>query len=184
VQLLTSWRLLAAAAIGAVSLAVGGSALAAAVGSPSKAKITIRGGESFKPNAFIRDTQRYVPGTTPIRSGGTVTMTNATDEPHTLSIVKSGDLPRTVGQVNNCSVCADITRAHGVDPNGPPPGGPPPNLVVDVGGTGFDQPGDSIFVGPKGSGSTVRFNVTAKAGTTLHYLCIIHPWMQGSLKVK
>jgi hypothetical protein len=38
-------------------------------------------------------------------------------------------------------------------------------------------------VGPKGSGSTVKFKVTAKAGTTLHYLCIIHPWMQGRFRV-
>jgi plastocyanin len=167
-----------------VSLGVAGSALGAAGGSPSKAKIAIRGGESFKPNAFVIDTQRYVPGTTPIRSGGTVTMTNATREPHTLSIVKRGDLPRTVGQVNDCSVCATITQAHGVDPNAPPAGGPPPIPVVDGGAAGFDRPGDSIFVGPKGSGSTVRFKVTAKAGTTLHYLCIIHPWMQGSLKVE
>ena len=183
-QSLRPRRLLAAAAVGAVSLGVAGSALGAAGGSPSKAKIAIRGGESFKPNAFVIDTQRYVPGTTPIRSGGTVTMTNATREPHTLSIVKRGDLLRTVGQVNDCSVCATITQAHGVDPNAPPGGGPPPIPVVDGGAAGFDRPGDSIFVGPKGSGSTVRFKVTAKAGTTLHYLCIIHPWMQGSLKVE
>ena len=183
-QSLRPRRLLAAAAVGAVSLGVAGSALGAAGGAPSKAKLAIRGGESFKPNAFVIDTQRYVPGTTPIRSGGTVTMTNATREPHTLSIVKRGDLPRTVGQVNDCSVCATITQAHGVDPNAPPAGGPPPIPVVDGGAAGFDRPGDSIFVGPKGSGSTVRFKVTAKAGTTLHYLCIIHPWMQGSLKVE
>jgi plastocyanin len=182
VQSLTSRRVLAAAAVGAVSLGVAGSALAAP-GSPSKAKITIRGGESFKPNAFVTDTQRYVPGTTPIRSGGTVTLTNATDDPHTLSIVKRSELPRTVGQVNNCSVCGTITQAHGVDPNGPPTEGPPPIPVVDGGAAGFDQPGDSIFVGPKGSGSTVKFKVTAKAGTTLHYLCIIHPWMQGRFRV-
>jgi plastocyanin len=182
VQSLTSRRLLAAAAVGAVSLGVAGSALAAP-GLPSKAKITIRGGESFKPNAFVTDTQRYVPGTTPIRSGGTVTLTNATDDPHTLSIVKRSELPRTVGQVNNCGVCGTITQAHGVDPNGPPTEGPPPIPVVDGGAAGFDQPGDSIFVGPKGSGSTVKFKVTAKAGTTLHYLCIIHPWMQGRLRV-
>jgi plastocyanin len=183
VQFLTPQRLLAAAAVGAISIGVAGSALAA-TGSPSKAKIAIRGGESFKPNAFVTDTQRFVPGTTPIGSGGTVTMTNATKEPHTLSIVKRGDLPRTIGQVNNCGVCADITRSHGVDPTGPPPEGPPPNPVVDVGGTGFDRPGDSIFVGPKGSGSTVKFKVTARAGTTLYFLCIIHPWMQGSFKVQ
>ena len=183
-QSLRPRRLLAAAAVGAVALGVAGSALGAAGGAPSKAKIAIRGGESFKPNAFVIDTQRYVPGTTPIRSGGTVTMTNATREPHTLSIVKRGDLPRTIGQVNNCRVCASITQSHGVDPNGPPPEGPPPNPVVDTGGKGFDQAGDSIFVGPKGSGSTVSFKVTARAGTTLPYICIIHPWMQGSLKVE
>jgi plastocyanin len=30
----------------------------------------------------------------------------------------------------------------------------------------------------------VTFNVTAKKGSTLSYFCAIHPWMQGTIKVK
>ena len=41
-------------------------------------------------------------------------------------------------------------------------------------------PGDSLFIKPNGS---VSAPVTAKAGTTLHYICIFHPWMQGVIKV-
>ena len=50
-----------------------------------------------------------------------------------------------------------------------------------MGKEGVDQAGDSIFVPP---GGTVRFNVSAAAGRTLNYLCVIHPWMQGRLRVK
>jgi hypothetical protein len=37
--------------------------------------------------------------------------------------------------------------------------------------------------GTEGIGLDRQVQVTASAGTTLHYLCIIHPWMQGSIKV-
>jgi hypothetical protein len=42
--------------------------------------------------------------------------------------------------------------------------------------------GDSWFSGEK-PGGTVEQVVTAKAGTTLYFMCAIHPWMQGSIKV-
>ena len=35
-----------------------------------------------------------------------------------------------------------------------------------------------------GGVSTVRFAVSAAAGTTLHFICAIHPWMQGRIKVR
>ena len=38
-----------------------------------------------------------------------------------------------------------------------------------------------MVINPKGK---ISFNVTAKKGTTLYYLCAIHPWMQGKIKVK
>jgi hypothetical protein len=37
--------------------------------------------------------------------------------------------------------------------------------------------------GTEGIGLDRKVQVTASAGATLHYLCIIHPWMQGSIKV-
>ena len=32
-------------------------------------------------------------------------------------------------------------------------------------------------------GQEIGANVTAASGTTLHFLCAIHPWMQGRLVV-
>jgi len=178
-------RLLILTVLAAASLAAGGSALAAAGNVPSKAKIAIKGGESFKPNAYDKDASRFAPGTVTVRSGATVTLTNQGDEPHTLSLVAASAVPRTLAQLHNCAICGQISLAHGVDPNGPPTAGLPPRPVVDVGAAGFDQPGDSTIIGPKGSpASKVTFKVTAKAGTTLHFICIIHPWMQGRILVK
>ncbi len=67
----------AAIALAALCLVSAGTALAAsssAIG-PARAKITIKGGDSFKPNAYITNTYHFVSGTVVIRSGGTVTLT-------------------------------------------------------------------------------------------------------------
>ena len=58
--------------------------------------------------------------------------------------------------------------------------------VVEAGADGFDTggdkttPGDSIYLPPKGK---VTFKVTAKKGTTLNFICAVHPWMVGTIKV-
>jgi plastocyanin len=181
-QLSNSRRVLVAAVLGATLLALGGSALGKGKGS-AKAKIVIKGGESFKPNAYIKDSMHFVAGTVTVRSGATVTLTNTTGDEHTLSIVKLSQLPRTTNQIENCSVCGEIAKSHGVNPSAPP-SGPPPIPLVNVGTAGFDQSGDSIVIGPKGHGSQVTFKVTASPGTTLSFMCAIHPWMQGRFLVK
>lgn len=179
-------RALVTMVLGAVLLALAASALGARGGGrgPGKAKVVIKGTETFKRNAYIKDSVHFVAGTLAIRSGGTVTLTNTTDEPHTFSIVKRSQLPRTVKQVQECGVCGEIARSHGVNPEGPPLPGPPPIPLVNVGPEGFDEPGDSIAINPKGHGGPVRFKITAPAGTTLNFMCAIHPWMQGRILVK
>jgi plastocyanin len=183
VHLSNSLRALMVAALSVALLALGGSALGAGGKGPAKAKIVIKGGESFKPNAYIKDTMHFLAGTVTVRSGATVTLTNATKDEHTLSIVKAAQLPRTVNQIENCGVCGEIAKSHGVNPSAPP-SGPPPIPLVNVGAAGFDKPGDSTVIGPKGHGSQVSFTVTAPAGTTLSFMCAIHPWMQGRFLVK
>jgi plastocyanin len=173
-----------AAVLAAVSLALVGSALGAGGSGPAKAKIVVKGSASFKPNAYIKDAVHFVSGTVVIRSGGTVTVTNDSPDPHTLSIVKKSQLPRTIKQVENCSVCGAIAKSHGVNPEGPPTEGPPPVPVVNAGAAGFNAPGDSIAIGPKGPGGHVTFKVTARPGTTLNFMCAVHPWMQGRFLVK
>jgi plastocyanin len=181
-----SWtwrRAVVAAAVGATLLTLAGSAVGAGKG-PAKAKVTITGKDSFKPNAYLKLGEFFAPGTVTIRSGGTVTLTNVTSDPHTLSIIKPSQRPHTLEQVGNCSVCGAILSAHGINPEGPPTHGPPPHLVVNVGAAGFDTPGDSVVIGPKGHGGPVTFQVTARPGTTLSFVCAIHPWMQGRFLVK
>lgn len=179
-------RALVMMVLGAVLLALAASAFGARGGDkgPGKAKIVIKGTETFKRNAYIKDSAHFVAGTLAIRSGGTVTLTNTTDEPHTFSIVKPSQLPRTVKQIQECGVCGEIAKSHGVNPEGPPLSGPPPIPLVNVGPEGFDEPGDSIAINPKGHGGHVTFKLTASAGTTLNFICAIHPWMQGRILVK
>jgi hypothetical protein len=52
---------------------------------------------------------------------------------------------------------------------------------VNVGGAGFDTPGDSVFFDPK---SKTKIQLTAKKGKTLYFMCIIHPQMQAQIKVR
>jgi hypothetical protein len=52
---------------------------------------------------------------------------------------------------------------------------------VDVNKPGVDGPGDSYFIAP--TAKKLTFKVTAKKGTTLYFLCAIHPWMQAKVIV-
>ena len=144
-------RVLVAAAVGAALLALTGSAIGAGGKGPAKAKLSIKGRDSFKPNAYLKFGEFFAPGTVTIRSGGTVTLTNTTDGPHTLSIVKPSQRPRALEQVENCGACGPILASHGINPEGPPAQGPPPHPLVDAGAAGFDTAGDSTVIGPKGS---------------------------------
>jgi hypothetical protein len=168
-----------------LALAAIGTAVAARAPkqAPKRATVLIKGGTQVKINRFIADTMRFAPGVTVIRSGGKVTVKNRTEAPHTLSLVRRSQLPRNARQVESCSpenaksICAQLVAAHQFADDDSPPRKP----VVDVGAQGFDRAGDSIVIFPK---QTVKFTVTAKRGSTLHYLCGIHAWMQGSFKVR
>ena len=94
------------------------------------------------------------------------------------------NLPRTLSQINNCKVCQTLAKEHGADPNS---NAPPKFLYVENGvGTNtapnIDRPGDSAFVQPIQK-AKVTLKVTAKPGTTLYFMCAIHPWMQAKLIV-
>jgi plastocyanin len=125
--------------------------------------VSIVGSDSFSPNAFVQSTFHYTPGTITVQSGDTVQWVNSSADPHTITVVRAGQVPATVNQVFNCKVCQSQAPS------------------ANVGAPGLDAPGDSLFVRASGS---VSAPVTAKAGTTLHYICIFHPWMQGQIKVQ
>jgi hypothetical protein len=164
----------AVAALGASALVIG----PAGAQAPAK-QLRIVGGVTLKPGKSITDDQRFAARNLEVRSGQTVRLRNRakTEDPHTLSVVRRRDLPRTAATAFNCEACGPFFGAHQVNEETGDVGVP----VVNVGDEGFDQPGDSIFFGP---GETVRFDVTAERGRTLYYLCAVHPWMQGKFRVR
>jgi hypothetical protein len=150
-------------------------------GGRKQAKLAIRGGASVRINKYDKDSVHWVPGTVVIASGGTLTISNKSpdNDPHTFSLVQKSQLPRTLPQIESCSVCNEIAHAHGVKPE-EHSSGPPPITTVDVNKDGFNEPGDSQFIGPH---QTVSVTITAKPGTKLNFMCAVHPWMQGVVKV-
>jgi hypothetical protein len=160
----------AAAALG--SLALAGPAVAA----PKANTITAIGGMKVKANAYVQDDQRWDANTYTVKSGATVTLRDKSTlkQPHTLSVIKK--LPKTPAQIMGCDACGPLMEAHGANPETMEV----EKELVEAGATGFDTAGDSIFLPAKGK---VTFDVTAKKGTTLAFVCVIHPWMLGEIKV-
>lgn len=107
--------------------------------------------------------------------------------PHTFSLVTKGSLPKTPKARQLCftphHICKAIADWHGVKGEGPPTKNP-----AKAGEEGWDtlgsltKAGDSWFTGSKPKASIVQ-KVTATAGTTIYFMCAIHPWMQGSIEV-
>jgi hypothetical protein len=132
---------------------------------------------------------RFAPGTLHIQHGATLTFRQGPPQPsfmgpavdpHTLSIVPRSELPRTLKEVQFCfrDVCGPFFEAH--DPGNDQQ--PPFVYRVNKGRPGLNQPGDSLLV--DADHPVIRARVTAPAGTTLHYLCAIHSWMQGRIVVE
>jgi plastocyanin len=144
-------------------------------------------GVSFAPNKYIQDNMFFSPGTVTVASGGTVTFTYGgmkSEEPHTLTIVKRSELPRTAAQVNNCRACQQYATPHLKNPKAEPgPNNPIVHWTLDKGQPGLDEPGDSIAIQEPGPHKTITAKVTAPAGTMLYFLCAVHPWMQGKIVV-
>jgi plastocyanin len=182
-------RKLIAAAAG-LALTVAGAAGAAAAGGAAPSKVTVKESYSLKmvANRYIQDGMRFDKDVYTVKSGGTVkfVMSAPQEGPHTLTVVAPKDLPKTAEQAfNGCNVCSKLAKAHGAEPNSEQP----PKFAFLENGVGkataplLDRPGDSGIVSPP-PGSSVSFKVGAKKGTTLNFMCIIHPWMQAKLKVQ
>lgn len=143
---------------------------------------------------FIQDGKgglRFVAPKT-IASGGELTVLNKTNPrrvgPHTFSLVTKGSLPKTPRARQRCftpkHICAAIAKWHGVKGNGPVKVNP-----AEAGLEGWDtlgstsDKGDSWFTGNK-PGSEFTQKVSAAPGTTIYFMCAIHPWMQGKVEVQ
>ena len=152
-------------------------------------------GESTSANTvYIQDGKgglRFVAPKT-IIAGEDLTVLNQTDPhkvgPHTFSLVTKGSIPKTPPARQKCftpkHICMAIAHWHGVKGNGPVKVNP-----VEVGAAGWvtlgsvTKKGDSWFTGNKPN-TLFTQPVSAAAGTTIYFLCAIHPWMHGSIEVQ
>jgi plastocyanin len=178
--------------VGAVALAATAVAVlvvSSGIASTKATGVTIKAsdkGASYVINKSVTDKMFFSPGVTTVKSGQMLTFEydgKPASEPHTITIVSGKDLPRTAAQIDNCTICNKTAAGHLKNPKAPP--GPTNDIahwVVNAGQPGLDEPGDSIAI--EGSRhKSISIKVTAPAGTVLHFICAVHPWMQGTLKV-
>jgi hypothetical protein len=128
----------------------------------------------------------FAPRNLSIASGGTLTIENGQPGiPHTVSLVRESLLPKTRRQRQRCydpgHICFRVLIWHRAADNNKQND----RDRVDVGRPGLDtlgglrKTGDSIFFNRR-SRSVI---VSAPAGRTLPFFCLIHPWMQGKIEV-
>jgi hypothetical protein len=128
-----------------------------------------------------------------VKVGDELEIINETDPkkvgPHTFSMVTKGSLPKTPQARKNCftpkHICLSVAKWHGFNPKtekisiNPAPAGP--EGWSTLGST--STKGDSWFTEKKND--SISQLVTADPATTptIYFMCAIHPWMQGSVKV-
>jgi hypothetical protein len=107
--------------------------------------------------------------------------------PHTFSLVHEKDLPRK-NQLKKCGkkvqlICGEIAAWHQVDLQTGDIGENP----VEVGKQGWDKEGSYNHKGDSwisvAKGESFSRTVTAKPGKVLHFMCAVHPEMQGEITV-
>jgi hypothetical protein len=110
--------------------------------------------------------------------------------PHTFSLVTKGSVPKTPSARKNCftpkHICLAIAKWHGFNPKNeritinPAKAGPE---GWSTAGNATGKKGDSWFSGEKKGGHFSQ-EVTAEAGSTLYFICAVHPFMHGQVKVE
>jgi len=181
-----------AAGIAGLCLAVGMSGVAVAANSAAApSSVTIKESQKVKmvPNRYIQDGLRWNKDVYKVKSGGTINVVaNVFSEgPHTFTVVKRKDLPKTAKAMEKCAICQKLGEAHGADPNSDAP----PKFQYLEDGVGqdtppnVDKPGDSGLTGPgQAPNEKISLKVTAKKGSQLYFMCLIHPWMQAKVQVQ
>ncbi|MFL5895878.1 MAG: hypothetical protein ACJ76Z_12305 [Thermoleophilaceae bacterium] len=181
-------------AVGAAALAllVAGTSVAVAANSAAApAKVTLKQTQTlkFKPNRYFQDGLRWNKDVYTVRHNGTlhVVATVVSEGPHTFTVVREKDLPRTAAQANHCKICEKLGQAHGApegESNAPPKFQFLENGVGQNTAPSVDRPGDSGITGSGKKGEFINLKVTAKKGKELYFMCIIHPQMQAKVLVK
>lgn len=106
--------------------------------------------------------------------------------PHSFSLVTKGSLPKTGPARKNCftpkHICLSIAKWHGFDPK-------TEQITVDPATAGPEgwstmgstsKKGDSWFTEKKGDSLA---QLVSAQPQTLYFMCAVHPWMQGKIKV-
>lgn len=176
----TSRRLTRIAAVVGIAL---GAVFAFTASSAAQDK-TIRtaGTEDVHINSKIFSNLRFSPGHTTLKSGDQLTLSHddATQEPHTLTIVNADERPTDVEGVFACggpgTLCDEVFNTVGPQITDETQA----QFVNNGGDSGLDARLDTLWL-PAGTSITVP--VTAAPGTTLAYFCAIHAWMQGTITV-
>jgi plastocyanin len=145
---------------------------------------TIRtaGTEDVHINSKIFSNLRFSPGHTTLKSGDQLTLSHddATDEPHTLTIVNADERPSDAEGVFGCGAPGTLCD-EAFTTVGPQITDEAQSQFINVaGGSGLDGRLDTLWLPP---GTSISVPVTAPSGTTLSYFCAIHAWMQGSITV-
>jgi plastocyanin len=167
----------------ALTLAIGGSSLAgAAPGETAVVSIELSKGnlKFVGPEAVTVGQQLEVVNNTNPKQVG----------PHTFSLVTKSSLPKTPAARKKCftpkHICLAIAQWHGFNPKteritkNPATAGP---AGWSTSGDATGKKGDSWFTGEGKKGTHISQEVTAEPGTTLYYVCAVHPWMQGKVRV-
>lgn len=133
-----------------------------------------------------------------VHRGDTVTWRNETPAPHSMTIVDRTEVPQTLADTLQCAFCERFFAAHAPTIG---PEGPVPPFVAAVDGLKasaaalprLDGVNDSILVAGQGEpwpstlggtiGDTASAVIDAPEGSTLYYVCAIHPWMSGTIEV-
>jgi plastocyanin len=148
---------------------------------PQKATLKAVGKATFKANRFVKDGMRFNVDTVRIRKGGTLTLADETRQPHSFSLVKKSQVPRTLRQMENCfgkGPCDEIAVAHGAINPDTGEEQDPTTPLVNAGPAGFNGPGDSVLIPPNG-----KTKVKITGSSDKYYICAIHPWMLGKVAV-
>lgn len=176
-----------------LALAVSAAALTLAVGGAGVAGAATPTGNTDVISIELTKGKLKFVGPESVTVGDQLEISNKTNPkqvgPHTFSLVTKSSLPKTPKARKNCftpkHICLAVAIWHGFNPKteqitkNPAKAGP---AGWSTAGNATNKKGDSWFSGEKKGGHFSQ-EVTAEAGSTLYYLCAVHPWMQGQVKV-
>jgi hypothetical protein len=180
-------RLLAAAVAAAAITVVGVAGSATASSSSQKAHATV-----IKMRWDGHKTAPYFEAPESVAAGTVLKIKNTTDPaqigPHTFSLAKEKEFPTEPADLKACAkkfkgICGAVIKWHKVDLQTGDIGVNP----VEAGGKGWDKEGSLKVKGDswvaETEGATFKQKVTAEPGTVLHFICAVHPEMQGEITV-